>query len=156
MFAAANYQVAINDSEIGTGPFAQAMFQALKDKPLLLDMLEVSQSIKANSRYKPVFWSFETGGEDREVIDHIDQSNNIEPTVDKLPKGGLSRFQQLELERMLETMQDLEEDYTAVTRQLKVGLDKTTNNRLERKIQQIGEDMTKVEQKISQLKKGNG
>ena len=88
LFAAAEYRVAINESVLGTGRFSQAVFEAIKDEPLLPNMDAVAQQVKASAAedgsYKPVYWSYTVGGEDSDVIDRVEPSLGLESNDNKV------------------------------------------------------------------------
>jgi hypothetical protein len=77
LFAAAEYAVATNLAQAGTGRFSQAVLAELQAQPLWPDMPELTRQIRANfcdqQHLEPVYWSIALGGGDREVTDNIDQ-----------------------------------------------------------------------------------
>ncbi|HEY9627353.1 MAG TPA: TIR domain-containing protein [Coleofasciculaceae cyanobacterium] len=102
----------------------------------------------------------------------VDVVNGIRQAVDSLMKneGGsidtgqplvnertsvnrpkLSRFQQLELERLKTELADREQDYEAVVLQLRVEGDAPRQNQLERQLKLLGLDIEKLEQQIQEL-----
>jgi hypothetical protein len=75
-----------------------------------------------------------------------------EAAIAKPSQSKLSRFQRLEIERLQVELEDLEKDYESVKAQLRVELDAPTQNRLERQIEQIGQEMDTKEQQLFRLK----
>ena len=77
LFAAAEYEVATNLTQAGTGRFSQAVLDELEEQPLLPNMAELARRIKQKFREKqllePVFWSFSIGGGDWEEVDRVIQ-----------------------------------------------------------------------------------
>jgi hypothetical protein len=97
LFAAAEYAVATNLAQAGTGRFSQSVLAELQAQPLWPDMPELARQIKANFRdqqhLEPVFWSFSLGGGDCEVIDNIDQRITARP----MPAIAVSTSERLQL-----------------------------------------------------------
>jgi len=63
LFASSEYEVAINDSELGTGRFSQAVLDELKDQPLLPELPEMEALIKRTQvdflmkqKSQPAYW----------------------------------------------------------------------------------------------------
>ena len=104
LFAAAEYAVATNLTQAGTGRFSQAVLAELQSQPFWPDMPELARRIKANFRdqqhLEPVFWSFSIGGSDREVTDTISQRITARPAP-AIAMSGLERFQ------LIKTLNDL-------------------------------------------------
>ncbi len=73
LFASAEYEVAINESDIGTGRFSRAVLDELQGQPLMPEMSEVVERVKVNLRDKQklelVYWSYEHEGS-KDVIDN--------------------------------------------------------------------------------------
>jgi hypothetical protein len=101
LFAAADYQAAINDAEIGTGRFAQAVLAATKNKNLRLDMQEVAKQVKSSASktnsYRPIFLVYETGSEDRKVIDNLDRVQDTTSGIERFPRVGLHQLENMSL-----------------------------------------------------------
>jgi len=76
----------------------------------------------------------------------------METAIAGLRQSNLSRFQRLEMERLQVELQDLEQDYESVKAQLRVELDGSTQNKLKRQIDQIGQQMDTTEQQLSRVK----
>ncbi len=75
-FAAAEYEIAINDAKAGTGQFSQAVLAELKDLPLFSDMKTLAESIKSRSRaegQKELVYRYFQIGADQEVEDKIER-----------------------------------------------------------------------------------
>jgi CHAT domain/Effector-associated domain 9 len=66
-------------------------------------------------------------------------------------RSGLSRFERLELGRLQTQLEDLEADYESVKDQLRVELTSTTQNKLKRQIQQLGQEMDETEKQLARL-----
>jgi Effector-associated domain 1/Caspase domain len=77
LFAAAEYEVATNESAEGTGRFSRAVLDQLEGKTLLPDMEVLAKKIQANFLEKrsqpPVYWWISNGGNQR-VIDNTKPS----------------------------------------------------------------------------------
>jgi hypothetical protein len=76
LFASAEYEVATNESEVGTGSFSKAVLEELNGKSLSPEMNEMkvlAERIQTNFRDKqklePVYWSLLVGG-NQQVIDN--------------------------------------------------------------------------------------
>jgi hypothetical protein len=104
LFAAAEYAVATNLAQAGTGRFSQAVLAELQAQPLWPDMPELARQIKANFRdqqhLEPVFWSFSLGGGDREVTDTISQRITARP----VPAIAMSTSERLQLIQTLNNL----------------------------------------------------
>jgi Effector-associated domain 1/Caspase domain len=77
LFAAAEYEVATNESTEGTGRFSRAVLDELQGKSLLPDMETLAKQIQANflgnQNQPPVYWWLKNGGNQR-VIDNTKPS----------------------------------------------------------------------------------
>jgi hypothetical protein len=82
-------------------------------------------------------------------------SNALRLNNEQQKKRRLSRFQQLELERLTTELDDLERDYEKVKSQLRTEQDGPTQNKLERQLEQIGQEMAQREQQLDKLKQGD-
>jgi hypothetical protein len=104
LFAAAEYAVATNLTQAGTGRFSRAVLEELQAQPLWPNMPELTSKIKANFRdqqhLEPVFWSVSLGGGDREEADTISQRIMTMP-VPAISMSGSERFQ------LINTLNDL-------------------------------------------------
>ena len=104
LFAAAEYAVATNLTQAGTGRFSRAVLEELQAQPLWPNMLELTSKIKANFRdqqhLEPVFWSVSLGGGDREVTDTISQRITARPA----PAIAISASERFQL---INTLNDL-------------------------------------------------
>ncbi|MBD2115086.1 MULTISPECIES: caspase family protein [Cyanophyceae] len=104
LFAAAEYAVATNLTQAGTGRFSRAVLEELQAQPLWPNMPELTSKIKANFRdqqhLEPVFWSVSLGSGDREVTDTISQRITIMPAP-AIAMSGSERFQ------LIKTLNDL-------------------------------------------------
>jgi hypothetical protein len=69
LFASPEYEVATNDSNVGTGRFSQAVLKNLQGKPLLPDMKAIAERIKSDFLEKqqipPAYWL--KLGDDQEI-----------------------------------------------------------------------------------------
>lgn len=108
LFAAAEYAVATNLAQEGTGRFSQAVLTELQAQPLWPDMPELARKVKANFRnqqhQEPVFWSFSLGGCHREVIDTIGQGITARP----VPAIAMSTSERLQLINTLNALTPVE------------------------------------------------
>lgn len=127
--------------------FAEQFYRVLGQKKPVIEAVNRGQQwmgFDGNQWYRPVLylrWLDNQGGE----LFSIGES--VTPT-----RTRLSRFQRLEMERLEIDLNDLERDYESVKKQLWVELDAPTQNRLERRIEQIGEQMDLKEQQLARLK----
>jgi len=127
--------------------FAEQFYRVLGQKKPVLEAVNQGQQwmgFDGNQWYRPVVylrWLDNQGGE------LFLSAESVTPT-----RTRFSRFQRLEIERLEVDLRDLEQDYESVKKQLRVELDASTINRLERRIEQIGKDMDLKEQQLSQLK----
>jgi hypothetical protein len=96
LFAAAEYAVATNLTEAGTGRFSRAVLEELQAQPLWPNMPELTSKIKANFRdqqhLEPVFWAVSLGSGDREVTDTISQRITAMP-AQAITMSASERFQ---------------------------------------------------------------
>jgi len=126
--------------------FAEQFYRMLgQRKPLVMALNEGQKwmGVDGNQWYRPVLylrWLDNQGGQ-----------LFVESTVAKSHKSKLSRFQRLEMDRLQVELEDLEKDYERVKAQLRVELDAPTQNKLERRIEQIGQDIDTTEQQLFQL-----
>ena len=104
LFAAAEYAVATNLTQVGTGRFSRAVLEELQAQPLWPNMPELTSKIKANFRdqqhLEPVFWSVSLGGGDRDVTDTISQRITARPAP-TIAMSASERFQ------LINTLNDL-------------------------------------------------
>ncbi len=124
--------------------FTEQFYRVLGTGRSLLDAVQEGRTwmgVEGNQWYRPVLylrWRDNQGGQ------LFEQTNAASPS-------GLSRFQRLELERWQTELSDLDQDYQSVQAQLRTEQDAPTRNKLERQLQQIGQQMDTKEQQISQL-----
>ena len=108
LFAAAEYAVATNLTQAGTGRFSRAVLEELQAQPLWPNMSELTSKIKANFRdqqhLEPVFWSVSLGGGDREVTDTISQRITARPA----PAIAMSASERLQLITTLNALSPVE------------------------------------------------
>jgi len=127
--------------------FAEQFYRVLgQQKPLLTALNEGRKwmGVDGNQWYRPVLylrWLDNQGGQ-----------LFMETAIAGLRQSNLSRFQRLEMERLQVELQDLEQDYESVKAQLRVELDGSTQNKLKRQIDQIGQQMDTTEQQLSRVK----
>ena len=131
--------------------FAEQFYRVLgKREPLIAALQEGRKWMlmtRENQWYRPVLYT-------RWRDNHGGQLFQPESKVDNV--AHLSRFEALELERWRRELDDLEEDYESVKKQLRWEQDGPTRNRLDLQVEQIGQDMNECEQKISRLERGDG
>ncbi|MBD2073044.1 CHAT domain-containing protein [Phormidium sp. FACHB-592] len=127
--------------------FAEQFYRILgQKKPLVIALNEGRKwmGVDGNQWYRPVLylrWLDNQGGQ------MFAETAIAEPRQLKL-----SRFQRLEMKRLQVELEDLEQDYESVKAQLRVELDASTQNRLERQVEQIGQAMDTKEQQLFRLK----
>jgi hypothetical protein len=77
LFASAEYEVATNDSNVGTGRFSQAVLENLHGQPLLHEMKQVAERIQSGfleqQKRPPVYWWLKSAGNQR-VVDNTKPS----------------------------------------------------------------------------------
>ena len=77
LFASAEYEVATNASDVGTGHFSQAILENLQGQPLLPDMKQLVERIRSGflekQKQPPVYWWLKNEGSQR-VIDNTKPS----------------------------------------------------------------------------------
>jgi hypothetical protein len=103
-----------------------------------------------NPKFKQKFTSSPVKASENQPSSNALQLNNEQPK-----KRQLSRFQQLELGRLTTELDDLERDYEKVKAQLRNEQDGPTQNKLERQLEQIGQEMAQREQQLHKLKQGD-
>jgi CHAT domain-containing protein len=127
--------------------FAEQFYRVLGQKQTLLKAVNEGRKwmgVDGNQWYRPVLylrWLDNQGGQ------LFAEAAIVEPSQSKL-----SRFQRLEMERLQVELEDLDKDYESVKAQLRVELDAPTQNRLERRVEQIGQEMDTKEQQLFRLK----
>jgi hypothetical protein len=161
--------------------FAEEFYYSLQQKDSLVSALRQGQraiGIEGNEWYRPVLylrWEDNEGGQlfkaspvqsgkasqDSPVppvkaSENQPSSNALPLNNEQLQKRQLSRFQRRELERLTTELDDLEQDYDKVKSQLRTELDGSTQNKLERQLEQIGQEMAQREQQLDKLKQGDG
>ncbi len=71
LFASAEYEVATNESDIGTGRFSRAVLDELQGQSLMPEMREIVERVEVNcnkQNLKLIYWSYEHEG-NKDVID---------------------------------------------------------------------------------------
>jgi hypothetical protein len=80
LFASAEYEVATNESDVGTGRFSRAVLEEMKGKTLQPDMKALAERIQANflenQKQPPVYWWFKNKG-NQQVIDNTKPSQPL-------------------------------------------------------------------------------
>lgn len=144
--------------------FAEDFYYSLGQKDSLVSALRQGQraiGIEGNEWYRPVLylrWQDNEGGQlftaspvqSQQVSQDSAQLNN-----EQRQKRQLSLFEQLELKRLITELDDLKRDYETVNAHLRNELDGTTQNKLKRQFEQIGQEMAKREQQLDKLKQGD-
>jgi CHAT domain-containing protein len=137
-------QYAVNVKE--ASDFVEQFYRVLGKRRSLLAAVNEGRKgmgVDGNQWYRPVLylrWQDNEGG----VL--FDEVKTVESTPFKL-----SRFQRLEMERLRSELENLEQDYETVQAQLQVEQDGTTQNKLMRQINQIGQQMDIKEQELFKL-----
>jgi CHAT domain-containing protein len=127
--------------------FSEQFYRILGQKQPLLTAVNEGRKwmgVDGNQWYRPVLylrWLDNQGGQ-----------LFAEAEIAKSRSSKLSRFQRLEMERLQTELQDLEQDYKSTQDQLRVELDRPTQNRLERQMEQLGQQMDTKEQQLWRLK----
>jgi hypothetical protein len=157
--------------------FAEEFYYSVGQKDSLVSALRQGQraiGIEGNEWYRPLLylrWEDNEGGQlfqaspdqsgkaSQDSRLPLVKASENQPSSNALPlnneqpkKRQLSRFQQLELERLTTELDDLERDYETVQAQLRNELDGATQNKLKRQLEQIGQEIDQHEQQLHQLK----
>jgi hypothetical protein len=144
--------------------FAEEFYYSLQQKDSLVSALRQGQraiGIEGNEWYRPVLylrWQDNDGGQlftASPVPSEQASQDSAQLNNEQRQKRQLSRFQELELERLKTELDDLERDYKTVQAQLRNELDGTTQNKLERQLEKIGQEMAKRQQQLDKLKQGD-
>lgn len=111
LFAAAEYEVATNLGQAGTGRFSRAVLNELSGQSLVPNVPEMAIRIKQNFQNKkllePVFWSFSIGGSDREVVDRISQQIASRKEKTENQTAGKARLTMMERLQLINTLNGL-------------------------------------------------
>lgn len=89
LFASAEYEVATNDSNVGTGRFSQAVLEELRGQPLLPEIKQIAEQIQASflekQKQPPIYWWLKSEGNQR-VVDNTkpSQSHSVTLTPKKM------------------------------------------------------------------------
>lgn len=141
--------------------FAEQFYRVLGKKEPLLKALNQGireMDVEGNQWYRPVMylrWQDNEGGQLFSVQPDWKQTERSSPEPKRnqttVGQHQLSRAQHLKLERLQIELSDLQEDYKSVSADLRVELDASTKNRLEKRLTQIGQATEDVEQQIARL-----
>ncbi len=151
LFAAAEYEVATNESEVGTGRFSRAVLDELQGKSLLPDMKSLAEQIKANFRElkqsEPVYKWLTVRG-DEEIEDRF----NLKAVIVNQKRQPLSQAQQLKLQYLQtkgdgfrQDLQTVQAEIDAITDVLIVGKLEKRLDIIYGKIEQVNRDIEKLE-----------
>ncbi len=127
--------------------FVEQFYHVLGQRRSLLEATNAGRKwmgVDGNQWYRPVVylrWRDNDGGQ--LFAESVDGD---------LRSSGLSRFQQMEIERIKTRLNDLERVLERVQEQLRTAIDPGVQFKLELQIEQIGRDMTKAEQELAKLK----
>ncbi len=160
--------------------FAEEFYYSLGQRDSLVSALRQGQraiGIEGNEWYRPVLylrWEDNEGGQlfkaspvqsgktsqdsplsPVKASENQSSSNALQLDNEQLQKRQLSRFQRLELERLKTELDDLERDYEKVKSQLRTEQNGSTQNKLERQLEQIGREMAQRDQHLDKLKQGD-
>jgi hypothetical protein len=157
LFAAAEYEVATNESDIGRGRFSRAVLDELQGKSLSPEMKVLAEKIQANFREKqqlePVYlWSKGRSSEEEE--DRL----NLKDVVVTQKRQPLSQAQQLKLQYLQKKSDSLKQKVQKVQLQIDAVLpaDVLTKDALENRLYLLFEEIEQVDQSIRKLGYGNG
>lgn len=152
LFAAAEYEVATNESVEGTGRFSRAVFDELAGKSLLPDLKALAEQIQANFReqqqLEPVyFWSKGRGYEEE------DDRLNLKDVVVTQKRQSLGLAQQLKLQHLQSQLAKLQSNVQKIQAQIDTVLptDILTKDALENRLNLLFEEIEQVEQNIHKL-----
>jgi Caspase domain/Effector-associated domain 9 len=160
LFASAEYEVAINESSLGTGSFSKAVLEVLQDQPLMPEMLTVTEQMKTNfreqQRIEPVYLWRKLRGDEEEDNNTIQSPNRRSKasTSDGIApesKQQLPSFKQIKLTALNKQKEVLIRRYEAASNQLNTllsGADKITVNE---EIKLIEIEILKVENDITAI-----
>jgi hypothetical protein len=155
LFAAAEYAVATNLTEAGTGRFSRAVLEELQAQPLWPNMPELTSKIKANFRdqqhLEPVFWSVSLGSGDREVTDTISrrimarQSNKLIDVIDK------ANFSTVKKKVLTNRLTSLMSQYEALSEQYDESIDAQQKIILKSRTEKLEQEIISIEMEINRL-----
>jgi Caspase domain len=157
LFAAAEYEVATNESAEGTGRFSRAVLDELQQKSLLPDMKELAVQIQANFReqqqLEPVY--FWTKGRSYEEEEDRLKLKDVVVTQKRQP---LSQAQPLKLQYLQTKSDSLKQKVQKVQLQIDAVLpaDVLTKDALENRLNLLFDEIEQVDQSIRELGQGNG
>jgi hypothetical protein len=154
LFAAAEYEVATNESAEGTGRFSRAVLDELQQKSLLPDMKELAVQIQANFReqqkLEPVY--FWTKGRSYEEEEDRIQLKDVVVTQKRHP---LSEAQQLKLQYLQTKGDGLRQDLQTVQLEIDAVTDVLIVGKLEKRFEIILEKIEQVNRDIEKLEEMN-
>ena len=157
LFAAAEYEVAINEATEGTGRFSKALLDELQQKTLLPDMKALVEQIKVNFRERkqsePVYKWLKVG-DDEEEDDRI----KLKVVVAPQKRQPLSPGKQLKLQYLQTKGDGLKQKVQKVQSQIDTVLpyDVLTKDALENRLNLLSEEIDQVHQSIGDLEQENG
>ena len=157
LFAAAEYDVAINEAIEGTGRFSNAVLDELQQKPLLPDMKALAEQIKANFRERkqsePVYKWLKVGDDEEE-----DNRIKLKDVVVLQKRQPLSPGKQLKLQYLQTKGDGLKQKVQKVQSQIDTVLpyDVLTKDALENRLNLLSEEIDQVHQSIGDLEQENG
>jgi hypothetical protein len=160
LFASAEYEVAINESDTGTGRFSKAVLEALQDQSLFPDMSAVTQQVQTmfvkQQKLEPVYWWRKLRGNEEE----IDNRSQFAAKAPVLSQNGtdaltssrkLSSFKQVKLSALEKRKDVLIRQYEAASNQLSALRSAADRVIVGEEIKLIEHDLLEVEAEISEL-----
>lgn len=160
LLAAAEYEVAINESDIGTGRFSQVVMDVLQNQPLLPEMSAVTAQIQMKFReqqqQEPVYWWRKLRGNE-EVVDNRSQS-----AVGKMamPQSGtdvlessrqLPSFKEIKLKALEKRQAVLIRQYEAASAQISALRSAADRITVSEEIRLIEQDLLALEGDMTKL-----
>jgi hypothetical protein len=160
LFASAEYEVATNESDIGTGSFAKALFDSLKDQPLFPDMPTITETVqikfKEKQKLEPVYWWRKQRGNEEEVDNRERTSLKEEKSpqmdiADLQPNRKLPSVKQIKLKSMQKQQEILIKQYEAASNQLVMALAAADKIIIEEQINFFEQRLMALEEEITKI-----
>ncbi|NET68740.1 MAG: CHAT domain-containing protein [Moorea sp. SIO1G6] len=147
--------------------FVESFYRSVGEKNSLAIALRQGQSamdIEGNQWYRPVLylrWEDNEGGQLFKSVepDAVSQKNlplqQVPSTTKSKVRKKPSRVKQLRIESLKQNLEKLEQDYTDVAEKLRRESNPQERNNLELQLENIANDMEKIEQQLHELEDGD-
>jgi hypothetical protein len=148
LFASAEYEVTINESDIGTGRFSRAVLEKLQGQSLLPDMEALAKQIQADflekQQLEPVYKWLKVRGDEEE-----DDRLKLKDVV--TTQKPLSQAQQLKLQYLQIKAEGLRQDLQIVQAEIDAVVDVLVVRKLEKRLEIIFGEIEQVNLDIERL-----